>query len=241
MSQNVPILPKEMFDKKFVVAATLIGVAYTVIVVILGSTIGKEAAGIAGVTLTALATGIFKKFETLRFRHQSDDQTKSIELPAFRIWYFLLILFAFFGLQLILGAILGSVLGALGLMPDLSNPEAASILLNDPKVWILLVGLTTVAYFLGGYLVGKTAPSVTYTYAIVAALLTLLIPLMLSVIPLLILLGKEAIGIFAPSLYLAIFWLLYVVAALIGSKLGFRKNIPAELVAVSDKQVDREE
>lgn len=241
MSQNVPIPSKQMFDKKFVVAATLIGVAYTVIVVILVSTIGKEAAGIAGVALTALATGIFKQFETLRFRQQSDEQTKSIEFPAFRIWYFLLILFAFFGLQLILGAISGSVLGALGLMPDLSNPEAASIFLNDPKVWIWMVGLTTVAYFLGGYLIGKTAPSVTYTYAIVAALLTLLIPLMLQVIPLLILLGKEAIGIFAPYLYLATFWLLYVAATLIGSKMGFRKNIPAKVITVSDNQVDREE
>jgi hypothetical protein len=60
MSQSISITAKEMFDRKFVVAAIVIGVAYTTIVVVLGTLIGKDAAGIAGVALTALATGIFQ-------------------------------------------------------------------------------------------------------------------------------------------------------------------------------------
>jgi hypothetical protein len=237
MSQSISITAKEMFDRKFVVAAIVIGVAYTTIVVVLGTLIGKDAAGIAGVALTALATGIFKQFETLRFRQQTDDSTKSIELPAFRIWYFLLILFAFIGVQVVLGAVLGSIIGALGWMPDMTRPETLLNLLTDKRIWISIVGLTAIGYFIGGYLIGKTAPSVTYTYAIVATFLTNLLTLLLQVIPLLVR-DLSAIKIFAePSTYTSgIFWLLFVFVSLIGAKLGFRKNIPSSVEAMAVSQ-----
>ena len=45
---------KKLFDRKFVLAAVLIGVAYAVIVVLVEKIVGKEAAGVAGVALTAL-------------------------------------------------------------------------------------------------------------------------------------------------------------------------------------------
>lgn len=236
MSQTVSAVapPKESFDKKFVFAAVLIGTAYTVIVVMLGVFIGKEAAGIAGVALTALSTGIFKQFETLRFRRQADASTTSIELPAFRIWYFLLILFAFIGVQVILGAILASVMLAFGFMPDLTNPETLVNIFSDTKVLILLVVLSTVGYFLSGYMIGKTAPSVTYTYAIVAAFLANVVPLLLQIIPLLIIDWSFIKILVEPSIYIAgVFWLLYVIAALIGAKLGFRKNIPRRVIAAN--------
>lgn len=56
-----------ILDGKFVLAALIIGAAYSVIVVLLAYFAGKEMAGVAGVALTALATAIFKQFERLRF------------------------------------------------------------------------------------------------------------------------------------------------------------------------------
>jgi hypothetical protein len=53
----------QVFDKKFVMAAALVGAVYAAVVATLGALVGKEAAGVAGVALTALATGIFKQFE----------------------------------------------------------------------------------------------------------------------------------------------------------------------------------
>jgi hypothetical protein len=44
---------KNLFDRKFVLAAVLIGVAYAVIVVLVEMIVGKEAAGVVGVMLTA--------------------------------------------------------------------------------------------------------------------------------------------------------------------------------------------
>jgi hypothetical protein len=234
MSVDVSVPTKQMFDRKFVIAATLIGVVYTALVVILGTVLGKEAAGVAGVALTALATGIFKQFETLRFRQQTSDAGVSINVPAFRIWYFLLILFAFFGLQTVLGFILGVVFVALGQTPDVSDPLAFSAFFSSWRLYVLL-GVNAVAYFFGGYLVGKTAPSVTYTYAVVAAMLSLILPVIVQVTAILILGGLATLKLSAAdmvaNLYLAAFWLAYIFATLIGSKLGFRKNIPATAIA----------
>ena len=49
---------KELFDKKFVIAAIVIGIVYALVVVLVGM-VSKEAVGVAGVALTALAVALF--------------------------------------------------------------------------------------------------------------------------------------------------------------------------------------
>lgn len=75
-----------MFDKKFVVAATIIGVAYAAIVAIIVAVFGTEIAAATGVALTALSTAIFTKFETLGFRPGNDNDGPEISLPSISVW-----------------------------------------------------------------------------------------------------------------------------------------------------------
>jgi hypothetical protein len=90
---------KELFDKKFVIAAILIAVAYVAIVVLIGALLGKDAAGVSGIALTALATGLFRKFETLRFRKISEEKSKFVEVPPVNIWRVIISAFAFIGAE----------------------------------------------------------------------------------------------------------------------------------------------
>lgn len=54
-------------DKKFIATALVIGLVYASIVLIVSRLIGKEAAGVVAVALTAIATAIFRQFENLKF------------------------------------------------------------------------------------------------------------------------------------------------------------------------------
>jgi len=85
----------QVLDRKFVFAATAIGIAYTLIVLAVNKIVGTSAAGVAGVALTALATGLFQRFETLRFRSIPDDRVTTVYLRKFSIAYFACLLFAF--------------------------------------------------------------------------------------------------------------------------------------------------
>src|SRR5262249_57597604 len=89
----------EFLDKKFVYAACAIGAAYALIISGLGFLLGKEAAGVAGVALTALASAIFKQFETLRFKTIAEQQERTVSIPRLNFPYFLLLVFAFHGFQ----------------------------------------------------------------------------------------------------------------------------------------------
>src|SRR5262249_60314728 len=93
----------EFLDKKFVYAACAIGAAYALIISGLGFLLGKEAAGVAGVALTALASAIFKKFETLRFKTIAEQQERTVSLPRLKLPYLLLLVFAFPGIPVFFG------------------------------------------------------------------------------------------------------------------------------------------
>ena len=75
----------QLFDRKFVYAACAIGAAYALIIAVLGALVGKEAAGVAGVALTALATAIFKQFETLRFQTIAEQEERTVVIPRLNI------------------------------------------------------------------------------------------------------------------------------------------------------------
>src|SRR5262245_66071918 len=96
----------EFLDKKFVYAACAIGAAYALIISGLGFLLGKEAAGVAGVALTALASAIFKQFETLRFKTIAEQQERTVSIPRLNLPYLLLLVFSFHCFQVLLGLFL---------------------------------------------------------------------------------------------------------------------------------------
>jgi phosphatidylserine synthase len=102
-----------VLDKKFVGGAIALGLAYALIIVALDHFIGKEAAGVAGVALTALAGAIFKQFETLRFRQIQEHEATVVLVPRLYSWYLLLLIFSFYGLPLHCPAFTTSALAGL--------------------------------------------------------------------------------------------------------------------------------
>jgi hypothetical protein len=67
----------------------IISVVYVAIVLII-SKIDANAAKVVSVALAALATGVFKKFETLRFQQLADTSYHSVEIPRLHWWAFIL-------------------------------------------------------------------------------------------------------------------------------------------------------
>src|SRR5207247_8624726 len=98
----------------FLSAACEIGAAYSLIITGLSFLLGKEAAGVAAVALTALATAIFKQFETLRFKTIAEHEERTVSIPRLNIPYLLLLVFAFNGIQVLVGMLSGVIAGSFG-------------------------------------------------------------------------------------------------------------------------------
>src|SRR5947199_3246242 len=101
---------ESILDKRFVGAAIAIGLAYSLIVVVLlACLLGKDAAGVAAVALTALAAAIFKQFETLRFRQIPERESTVIFVQRLYSWYLLLLMFSFYGLSVVFWVLPGTL------------------------------------------------------------------------------------------------------------------------------------
>lgn len=216
---------EQKFDVKFVIAALSIGFGYAAIVAIFGLIMGKEAAGVAGVALTAIATQIFRKFETLRFRRISEAEGREVTIPGLDFWFIILVASAFLGIQLILGVLYGVVLRIVGLVPDIVLVKEFEDFLIKPGILVGIIGLTCISYLIGGFFCGKMSPSKRYMYPIIAAILALLLNLAIIIIPVIINDSPQAWSYFKVILLpTAAFWLIYVFASIIGARYGFRRN-----------------
>ncbi len=156
---------KELFDKKFVMAAVVLGAVYALVVVLIGKIIGMEAAGVAGIALSALFTGILKKFETLRFRRISDDKSTWVDVPPINIWRVIVLTFAFFGAQYVLGF-------ASGLIPEKW--------LGEDGFLLFLAGLTLFIYFFLPFLMAKSFTRLRYSTVAFAVLLNQILSILMS-------------------------------------------------------------
>jgi hypothetical protein len=174
MSQLTPVdSAYRLFDRKFVTAAIAIGVGYAVVIVIISSLLGRDAAGAAGVGLTALATGIFKQFETLRFTRTSDPQT-TIEVPKLRIGYLILVSFSFLGAEFLSGVLAAIFVYTFGLVPRGTVMGMESFL---STFFAFLVIAKSLAMIGCGALVGSTSArlsGLTFTYVFMGAFISFL-------------------------------------------------------------------
>jgi hypothetical protein len=198
---------KKLFDGKFVRAAVLIGVAYAVIVVVVEKIVGKEAAGVAGVALTALAVGTLQRFETLRFRKISDDKSTWVDVPPVNVWRVIVLTFAFFGAQYVFGF-------ASGLLPEKW--------LDQDETMLMLVGLNITVYFFSSFLMAKAFIQLRYSTVAVAVLLTLTISILMSAVQFRPEIGKviQVTGLGVMVGAQGVFCLIFVVVALLGVRLG---------------------
>src|SRR5436189_6166986 len=80
---------EDRLDRRFVVTAALLAAVYALLVAIIAATLGKEAAGAAGVGLSALGTAIFARFANLRFTVTTQDSS-AVEIPRIKVWVVML-------------------------------------------------------------------------------------------------------------------------------------------------------
>ena len=216
----------QFFDKKFVYAACAIGAAYALIITGLGFLLGKEAAGVAAVALTALATAIFKQFETLRFKTIAEHEERTVSIPRLNIPYLLLLVFAFNGIQALLGMLFGVIIASSGwfkVTPS-TTVESWGEFMSDYRILVPIVGVTAVSYLIGGYLCGRTAPRVSFSYALIGSILSLVVGMILQLMSAIAADWREALSTLAnPAFYVfGIFWGVYAACAFLGARVGFR-------------------
>lgn len=202
----------EILDRKFVIAATAIGAAYAALVVGLNAWIGPQAAGVAGVALTALATAIFKQFETLRFRKVAVEEQVDVRIPGVSWWWVALAAASITGMHVTL--------------VDLERVAYNWTWGDPPPYWVFPAvhhGINFGSFLVGGFLVAKTSLSKAYSnVAIGAALAVFGLFVMWKLIDPL----PEPIDFSSDSPY----WLAFVLASVLGAKLGnltLRKRGPS--------------
>lgn len=202
----------QLFDRKFVFAAVAIGFSFALIVALFGALLGKEAAGVVGVALSAVATGLVRQFETLRFRQVPEGEVKTVDIPGMRVPRLLLLLLAVFGAQAVVGAVAAMItplVTPIGSLEDYTKPVPVAI----------GKAATVVAYALGGFVCGKLAPSRRYSYAALASLSVLLL---VHLLPALVILVSTRERFDISYLAVGTYWLGYVAAALAGAWLASR-------------------
>lgn len=88
---------QQQLDKHFVAASLIIGACYTIFIVIVQHFVGKEASGVAAVSLSALTVAILQKFENLRFKRSRPYQDSILQVPSIHVGTTLFIALFFLG------------------------------------------------------------------------------------------------------------------------------------------------
>jgi hypothetical protein len=216
---------KDLFDRKFVIAACLIGAAYAGIIALIERLVGKEAAGVAGVALTALATTIFSRFEKLQFVRKSRSSAVEVAIPRLSILRVLLIAFCCLGLQAVLGIAIGLADVALHIFPITADIASVATMTGNWKFITMLVSADVSSFFASGFLASRFFKSRLYAEVAIASFLALVfnngLPLILALLQ-----SREAFlsTIHALPWWPPLVWLLYVGSALFGAWLGARQR-----------------
>jgi hypothetical protein len=222
-------LARQIFDKKFVAAACLIGAVYVAIVLLVYWLIGKASAGIVGFLLTTLATAVFKKFETLRFKTLAESEGTTVIIPRLSISKITLICFALTGAAFIIVGILGTILSLLGVVPKLENFKEMFELFSDWRAFSILVVIKLFIFFFVGYLIPRALNLSSYSDIAIGALLAIAIPDLIPIISIAIMAPSQlSLGV-SRILGIAVFWLGFVVFAVAGALLSVRVHARASL------------
>ncbi|MDB5970090.1 MAG: hypothetical protein JWQ90_2540 [Hydrocarboniphaga sp.] len=215
-------IDRELFDRKFVVAASAIGLLYALIVAALGALVGKEVAGVAGVALTALATGIFRQFETLRFRRIAQENPGyAVSFPRFSFARMTLFIFTFLGAQLLYAFVLNAVVQLLGITPPYRPDGMVLVGIDWYTIAINLIPLV-LGWITAAGLLRRCIDSFSYGELAIGALLAISIPDLISLLVVAIKdwsMLKLAFGAKAFAFFPA-FWLAGIVLAVISARIA---------------------
>jgi hypothetical protein len=230
---------KDIFDRQFIVAALAIGVGYALILVIISNILNNPtAAGVAGVALTSLALGIFKKFETLRFKKIAAAEERPFEVPHVRLSRLILATMLCFCLTSLVPLTIAISyliwrLRSVSLTPENAFESVAKIGFDlgyfeaTHKLYaVALTGCVCLANFVFGSICARFAPRrAAYFYALVASLLTRAVPILLIGLCWVL---KQALSITKPlpaySFDDGIYSALFVATAFCGSYLTSRRR-----------------
>lgn len=157
------------FERNLIPLALIATGSYLAILFLLVQFVDRTTAAMVGPALTLLISIIVNRLEL-----------KDIDIPTFHIWYLLLLLFAFIGIQMLVGFILGIAMSMI-IVKDLTDFfTIVSHLQNTPYLAEgILVAINCVSYLIGGFLCGKTAPYVRYGYAALTAIATVAVNFLL--------------------------------------------------------------
>lgn len=154
---------QQKLDKHFVAASLIIGACYTIFIVIVQHFVGKDAAGVSAVALSALTVAIIQKFETLRFERSESYQNRILQVPSLHVGTTLFIVLAFWGGRQIMDYFghklfgISGILGSyrltnfvIGFLPFLlTAPVIAWSRFNPP---VLAVGVGALSSLVIGYI-----------------------------------------------------------------------------------------
>jgi hypothetical protein len=220
--EGVPQLTPISFDRRFVVGALLIGGGYAAIVSLIGWFLGKEVAGVAGVALTALATAIFKQYETLQFKAQAESASTVIQLPRLNTWFLATLVAAFLGVQVLLDFVPGIVFAFLGYFEKLTSMQDLYHFFREHL--LLIAAITALSHGLAGFLTAKTHMYTALSYPVIASVLSDVAQTVAQVAGLVAQHPESIRLLLGPSFYVfGLFWLGYALAALIGARIGLGK------------------
>ena len=216
--------PLITFDRRFVIAAIIIGLAYALMISGIGLLLGKETAGVAGVALTALATAVFTKFEDLRFKKSA---TATIEIPNLGIWPLLLLALSFVGGEYIVGLLIGVGFGSLGIIPNplTDSVEFSEFLLSPSFFTTALVG-KILTYFVLAYCAARSLSRLRYSQVLIAGLLALMFQVLVPILAAAVGSVESAQALLAnPATYaMGVVWIVVLAAVLFGTNLGARHS-----------------
>jgi hypothetical protein len=220
--------PDATVDRRFVITAMLLAAAYGLVVAVIAY-FSKEAAGAAGVVLTALGTAIFARFADLRFPVTSPEKAVLVPIPRIRSWVVILSgLILFFATCLVLFLVLFIYLLIWFVQHPVANMTVAEITASYSEAFLNLgrvsanyavvaVGfflVTAAIYLLYGFVCTRIWPSRSAVlYAVFGAVVA-------QTVPVLITLGLALVHISRFSIKDAISIGLFVACAAIGWYFG---------------------
>lgn len=224
------------FDKTFMTTAVIIAIIYTSIVIIINKLLGKEAAGVAGVALTALAAAAFKQLEGRKSgdpqpgTEESTSLTNSATLK-FSWWKTILIAFLFSGMTNVLIDLMD------GIIPMIFHPTKTYYadfghingkLINHYTAWEQ--SIKCLSFLVCGVIATKALKLIPYSIIIISALFAIVLDFYMGTLSF-IFFGTHTFNTIMMDMEDYKYSYLWIVFAFLGSYISQEKNMVTQPVS----------
>jgi hypothetical protein len=168
--------------------------------------------------------GIFKQFETLRFRAISDDESTEVEIPKISISKISVFAGFFLAMKFVSGVLIGIIFARLHLLPNLNDLGSLLTFIGDDwRAMTFLICGNFILYAISGSVIAKAFHLRTYSTLLISVFASCFLEAMLPLIPLMLNDFGQFLEILANgALWPAVFWLLFLAGALLGAKFVVR-------------------